>query len=58
MLLTALHRDVAHFLVDRLCTLAAKLVPAAMQLNHLVTVALHDMHIHCHMFGEASHQVG
>jgi hypothetical protein len=56
MHVTVFQRDVAHILVDHLCTLAAELVHRAMYLDQLVTVALHDMYVHCHMFGAASHQ--
>jgi hypothetical protein len=49
---------VAHVLVARLCTFVADFVQGVMHLNHLMTVALRDMHVHCHMFREATHQVG
>jgi hypothetical protein len=58
MLVTAFQRDVARLLVDRMCTLAAKLVQRAMHLDQVVTMALHDMHMHGHMFEASSHQEG
>jgi hypothetical protein len=58
MPITAFKRDVARRLVNHLCTSAAKLVHGAMKLNYPVIVAKHGMHVHCHMFRAATHQVG
>jgi hypothetical protein len=55
---TAFPHDWARLLVDRICILAAKLVQRAMQLYQLVTAGLHDMHVRCHVFLEASHPKG
>jgi hypothetical protein len=44
--------------MNRLCALAAELVQGAMQLDELVIVALHDMHVHCHVLGQALQQEG
>jgi hypothetical protein len=58
MHVAAFQRSEACLLVNRLCALAAELVMGAMQLDELVTVATHNMHVHCHVLGQASQQEG
>jgi hypothetical protein len=58
MHVAAFQRGEACLLVNRLFALAAHLVEGAMHVDELVTVALHYMHLHCHVLGQASHQEG
>jgi hypothetical protein len=56
--LATFQRGEARLLVNRLCALGDEFVNGAMQLDELVTLALHYMHIHCHVLGQASQQGG